>query len=90
MIHNLVSSIGFRLDEFIKNKLSITEDTVVISSLVDINGNMNQEIENKITIFLINIEEEKITKTAISVLSGYGSTCNCKCIFNVFSLFSKF
>jgi len=62
MIHNLVSSIGFRLDEFIKNKLSISEDTVVISSLVDINGNMNQEIENKITIFLINIEEEKITK----------------------------
>ena len=56
MIHNLVSSIGFRLDEFIKNKLSITEDTVVISSLVDINGNMNQEIDNKITIFLINIE----------------------------------
>ena len=54
MIHNLVSSIGFRLDEFIKNKLSITEDTVVISSLVDINGNMNQEIENKITIFLID------------------------------------
>ena len=63
MIHNLVSSIGFRLDEFIKNKLSITEDTVVISSLVDINGNMNQEIENKITIFLINIEEEKLLKT---------------------------
>ena len=62
MIHNLVSSIGFRLDEFIKNKLSISEDTVVISSLVDMSGNMNQEIENKIAIFLINIEEEKITK----------------------------
>ena len=28
MIHNLVSSIGFRLDEFIKNKLSISEDSV--------------------------------------------------------------
>lgn len=62
MIHNLVSSIGFRLDEFIKNKLSISEDTVVISSLVDMSGNMNQEIENKIAVFLINIEEEKITK----------------------------
>ena len=61
MIHNLVSSIGFRLDEFIKNKLSISEDTVVISSLVDMSGNMNQEIENKIAVFLINIEEEKIT-----------------------------
>ena len=62
MIHNLVSSIGFRLDEFLKNKLSISEDSVVISSLVDMGGNMNQEIENKITVFLINIEEEKITK----------------------------
>ena len=55
MIHNLVSSIGFRLDEFIKNKLSIAEDTVVISSLVDINGNLNQDIENKISIFVMNI-----------------------------------
>ena len=64
MIHNLVSSIGFRLDEFIKNKLSIAEDTVVISSLVDINGNMNQEIENKISIFVMNIEEEKIIKNS--------------------------
>ena len=48
MIHNLVSSIGFRLDEFIKNKLSISEDTVVISSLVDMSGNMNQELKTKL------------------------------------------
>lgn len=64
MIHNVITSIALKLDEFIKNKLSISEDTVIVSSMVDINGNLNQDIENKISIFLIHIEEESITKNA--------------------------
>ena len=48
MIHNVITSIASRLNEFIKNKLSIPDDTVIVSSLVDIKGNLNQDIENKI------------------------------------------
>lgn len=62
MIHNVVTSIGYRLDEFIKNRLSISDDTVIISSLVDVKGNLNQDIENKVAIFLLHIEEEKVSK----------------------------
>ena len=62
MINNVVLSISDRLNEFIKNKLSINEDKVVVSSLVDINKNLNQEVENKVSVFLLNIEEDKISK----------------------------
>lgn len=64
MIHNVITSIASKLNEFIKNKLSIPDDTVIVSSLVDIKGNLNQDIENKVSIFLLHVEEEKISKNA--------------------------
>ena len=64
MIHNVITSIASKLNEFVQNKLSIRDDTVIVSSLVDIKGNLNQDIENKISIFLLHIEEEKISKNA--------------------------
>ena len=71
MIHNVITSIALKLDEFIKNKLSITDDTVIVSSLVDIKGNLNQDIENKISIFLLHIEEDKsIKNNTIKYSSG--------------------
>lgn len=69
MIHNVVTSIGYRLDEFIKNRLSISDDTVIISSLVDVKGNLNQDIENKVAVFLLHIEEEKVSKNGYSLSS---------------------
>lgn len=64
MIHNVITAIASKLNEFIKNKLSIPDDTVIVSSLVDIKGNLNSDIENKVSIFLLHIEEEKISKNA--------------------------
>lgn len=47
MIHNVITAIAIKLDEFIKAKLSVSDDTVIVSSLVDVKGNLNQDIENK-------------------------------------------
>ena len=70
MVHNVITSIAIKLDEFIKNKLSVNNDTVIVSSLVDIKGNLNQDVENKISIFLIHIEEETVTKNATKFSQG--------------------
>ena len=70
MIHNVITSIAIKLYEFIKNKLSVNNDTVIVSSLVDIKGNLNQDVENKISIFLIHVEEETITKNATKFSQG--------------------
>jgi len=62
MIHNVVASIGYRLNEYVMNALSLSDEAVIISSLVDLKGNINPDIENKISMFLINIEEERTAK----------------------------
>jgi hypothetical protein len=67
MIHNVITAIAARLDEHIKNRLSLNEDAVIVSSLVDLKGNLNQDIENKVTVFLLNIEEDKVSKNANTI-----------------------
>ena len=52
MIHNIITSIAAKTNQYIKNKLSIDDDIVIVRSLVDIKGNLSQGIENKIVVFL--------------------------------------
>ena len=51
MIHNIITSIAGRVNQYIKNKLSIDEDIIIVRSLVDAKGNISQGIENKIVVF---------------------------------------
>ncbi len=62
MIHNIVTAVASRVNTYIKNRLLITENVVVVGSLVDLKGTINQGIENKISVFLLSIEEEKTAK----------------------------
>ena len=63
MIHHIISVINTQLNEYIRNELNISEEMVIVSSLMDIKGNANMQIENKVCLFLQNIEEEKIAKS---------------------------
>ena len=85
MIENVVLSISERLNEFIKNKLSINEDKVVVSNIVDAEKKLNIEVENKISIFLLNIEEEKISKNS-QFQSSHNQ--NPPVIINIFLMFA--
>lgn len=62
MIHRIITAIAAKANEHIKNKLSLDEDIVIVRSLVDIKGNLSEGVENKITVFLLSIEEEKLAK----------------------------
>ena len=57
MIHNIVTAVASRVNIYIKNRLLITEDVVVVGSLVDLKGTVNQGIENKISVLI----KKKIT-----------------------------
>ena len=76
MIHNIITSIAARANQYIKNKLLIDEDIVIVRSLVDIKGNLNQGIENKITVFLLSIEEEKLAKNTAAFNAISNPTIN--------------
>ena len=64
----------------------MTEDAVIISSIVDIKGNVNQDIENKICVFLLNIEEEKVTKNVSSQIPGVRNPVS----MNLYLMFSAY
>ena len=70
MIHNIVTAIASRLNSHLKNRLLIHDDIVIVRNLVDLKGNISEGIENKIVVFLLSIEEEKIAKTLIAQISG--------------------
>jgi len=59
MIHNVLPVLGDQLNDYLKSEYGLSEDRVIISSLIDYKGNPVLGTENKITVFLLNIEEEK-------------------------------
>ena len=63
MIHNIITSIAYRVNIYIKNRLFLNDDVVIVGSLVDLKGSINEGIENKVSLFLIGIEEERTSKT---------------------------
>ena len=76
MIHNIITAISAKANQYIKNKLSIDEDVVIVKSLIDIKGNLNQGIENKISVFLLSIEEEKLAKNKSTLRSVSNPSIN--------------
>lgn len=62
MIHQVLPFIAQELNTHFKLKYGIDDDRVVVSGLVDQNGNPPVEAENKLLFSLINIEEEKLNR----------------------------
>lgn len=59
MLHNIIPVIADQLNDYLKSEYNLTEDRVTVSNLSDIKGNPISGIENKIAVFILNIEEEK-------------------------------
>ncbi|MGA1543280.1 MAG: DUF4255 domain-containing protein [Saprospiraceae bacterium] len=59
MLHNIIPVIADQLNDYLKSEYNLTGERVAVSSLVDIKGNPVSEIENKVVVFVLNIEEEK-------------------------------
>ena len=62
MIHNALTTVTEQLNEHIRNELHMQEDMVVMNSLVDVKGDINVQVENRVCVFLQNIEEERMAK----------------------------
>jgi hypothetical protein len=62
MIHQIVSAFVSQLNEFIRNELGLADDIVIASNLMDIKGGALMQIDNKVCVFVQNIEEEKLLK----------------------------
>jgi hypothetical protein len=70
MIHTIVPSIVASLNEFIRNELNLQEDTVLLTNPVDLKGNLNSQIDNKLCVFLQHLEEERLIKNGSYQTNG--------------------
>ena len=62
MIHLVLTSIVSSLNEYVRNEFNLQEDMVVLANAVDLSGNINPQIDNKICVFLQNVEEERVIR----------------------------
>jgi hypothetical protein len=58
MILACVNHIASQLNQFLKNSFELSEDIVVVSNLVGHDGSMESQTNNRLAIFLTNIEKD--------------------------------
>src|SRR6185312_9533108 len=78
MIAKALSFISDYINKEIKLTFGLSDDKVIAGSLINPDGSVTDNIENKIIITLINLEHETATKYVGNVLNGgnnqYGKT----------------
>lgn len=66
MIYAAVSHIANQLNQFLKRSFDLNEDVVVISNLVEQDGSLAPNINNKLVVFLVNVEKETVSSRQAS------------------------
>lgn len=58
MIHAAVSHIASQLNQFLKRSFDLSEDVVAMSNVMEQDGTLAPNINNKLIVFLVNVEKE--------------------------------
>ena len=83
MIDSALNVLASELNNFIKIKFLINDDIVVLSNLVNSNGDPLYKDENKLVLSLINIQEEK------QIQKAGGSHKNAPIYINLFIMLTS-
>jgi len=62
MIYAAVSHISKQLNQFFKRSFDLSEDVVVLSNMMDLGASLAPNIDNKLLVFLVNIEKETVSQ----------------------------
>jgi hypothetical protein len=60
MIYAAVNQIAVELNQFLKRAFDRSEDMVVVSNILEQDGTVASHIDNKVVVFLTNIEKEAV------------------------------
>ena len=60
MIYAAIHQIAAELDQFLKRTFDRSEDMVVVSNILEQDGTLASHIDNKVVVFLTNIERETV------------------------------
>ena len=91
MIYEALTCIVDELNEFFRTKLRVNEDKVVLSGIVNQDGSVAIQGENKVLVTLINIEKEPSTKSNVNA-GGARTFANSSTSMsvNIYVLFSSY
>lgn len=60
MIYAAVSHIANQLNQFLKRSFDLSEDMVVLSNILEQDGTVAPDVNNKLVVFLVNVEKESV------------------------------
>ena len=66
MIDSAISHIASQLNQYLKRTFDLHEDIVVVSNILEQNGNVASHVNNKLIMFLINIEKDTVPPNQVS------------------------
>lgn len=71
LIHAAIQHLASQLNAYLKRTNNLTEDIVVVSSLVEPDGSTATHTNNKLVMFLTNIEKDTIPQSSPSRAEGF-------------------
>ncbi|MCL1123751.1 DUF4255 domain-containing protein [Shewanella surugensis] len=89
MILSCVNFIALQLNQYIKNTFDINEDIVIISNLVEQDGSIIPQVNNKLVLCVVNLEKETSVQGRNHHKSSISATSLSKALpihFNVYLL----
>jgi hypothetical protein len=90
MIYEALTCLAEELNDFFKLKLSIAEEKIVLSGLMNADGTIAIPGENKIVITLVNLEKETLQKLPSKGITNTFGNQNAPLQINVYVLFSAY
>ncbi|MBC3875302.1 DUF4255 domain-containing protein [Undibacterium flavidum] len=60
MINAAISQLAFQLNQYFKNNFQVLEDVVVVSNLMELDGSLVPNANNKLVLMLVNIEKDTV------------------------------
>lgn len=71
MIQAAINHLAIQLNAYLKRTNNLTEDIVVVSSLVESDGNVAANTNNKLVLFLTNIEKDSVPQANAARATGF-------------------
>lgn len=90
MICEALTCITEELNEYFRDKLSISEEKIVLSGLMNMDGTIAVLGENKIVVTLVNLENETVHKLSSKGNASAFGTQNPSLQMNAYVLFSAY
>lgn len=76
MLDKVLLFINDLLNKELKMSFGLTDDIVTVSSLINLDGSISKNIENKVILSVINLEQEKTVKNREEYMSAGQNTFN--------------